>query len=80
LLPSTVQSLALPPYTSFTQSGAEIDAKTDVDHEDDYEESVAGEDGLGQITTNTGVWDEIPDLPDEVEEDGAEGDEIEDFD
>lgn len=79
MLPSTVQSLALPAYTSHSHGGAEIDAKTEV-QENNYEESVAGEDGLGLISSNKGVWDEMPDLPEEEEEDGAEGDEIEDFD
>jgi hypothetical protein len=32
------------------------------------------------MSSNKGVWDEMPDLPEEEEEDGAEGDEIEDFD
>ena len=57
----------------------EIDAKSDI-QEDDYEESVAGEDGLGLIITSKGVWDDVPELAEEEEEDGAEGDEIEDFD
>jgi len=57
----------------------EIDAKSEI-QEDDYEESVAGEDGLGQISTSKGVWDDVPEIPEEEEEDGAEGDEIEDSD
>ena len=80
MLPSTVQALALPPYYSIGHSGAEIDAKTNVDQEDDFEELAAGEDGLGFVNSSKGVWDEMPELPEEKEEDGAEGDEIEDFD
>ena len=57
----------------------EIDAKSEI-QEDDYEESVAGEDGLGQINPSKGVWGDVPELPEEEEEDGAEDDEIEDFD
>jgi hypothetical protein len=57
----------------------EIDAKSEI-QEDDYEESVAGEDGLGRINSSKGVWDDVPEIPEEEEEDGAEGDEIEDFD
>jgi hypothetical protein len=57
----------------------EIDAKSEI-QEDDYEESVAGEDGLGRISSSQGVWDDVPELAEEEEEDGAEGDEIEDFD
>jgi hypothetical protein len=57
----------------------EIDAKSEI-QEDDYEESVAGEDGLGRISASKGVWDDVPELAEEEEEDGAEGDEIEDFD
>lgn len=57
----------------------EIDAKSEI-QEDDYEESVAGVDGLGSISSTNGVWDDVPEIPDEEEEDGAEGDEIEDFD
>jgi hypothetical protein len=58
----------------------EIDAKTEMSREDDFEESAAGEDGLGNVNSSKGVWDEMPELPEEEEEDGAEGDEIEDFD
>jgi hypothetical protein len=58
----------------------EIDGKTNMEQGDDFEESTAGEDGLGVISSNRGVWDEMPDLPEEKEEDGAEGDEIEDWD
>jgi len=57
----------------------EIDAKSEI-QEDDYEESVAGVDGLGSIRSSKGVWDDVPEIPEEEEEDGAEGDEIEHFD
>jgi hypothetical protein len=57
----------------------EIDAKSEIP-EDDYEESVAGEDGLGRISSSKGVWDDVPEIAEEEEADGAEGDEIEDFD
>lgn len=58
----------------------EIDGKTDVEQGDDFEETAAGEDGLGVIQSTSGVWDEMIDIPDEEEEDGAAGDEIEDWD
>lgn len=46
---------------------------------DDFDGSAAGEDGMGQVSSQAGVWDEMPEVA-EQEEDGLEGDEIEDWD
>jgi hypothetical protein len=76
----------MPPYSSANYGGVEIDRFTALEQEDDFEESAAGEDGLGLIPSQSGsgnsrgVWDEVPELAEEEEEDGALGDEIEDWD
>jgi hypothetical protein len=82
LLPATVQGLALPPYLTSMYGGTEIDRSTVMEEGDDFEESAAGEDGLGVVGVSggQGVWDELPEEPEEEEEDGAAGDEIEEWD
>lgn len=48
---------------------------------DDFDGSAAGEDGMGLVSSQkAGVWDDEPDVADQEEEDGIEGDEIQDWD
>ena len=79
-MPSSVQSLALSPYISYLSgTGQELTDKSELEESDDFDGSAAGEDGMGLIASQTGVWDEVPEVA-EPEEDGLEGDEIEDWD
>lgn len=83
LLPSSVQTLQLPRYTtsSFNDTGMVIDEKSDLEGADDYDGSTLGEDGLGVLPHQAGVWDDVPDVAEkEDEEDGLEGDDIQDWD
>lgn len=87
-MPSSVQSLALPAYHTLSAIGfgEELDAKSELEDQDDFDGSAAGEDGLGTLPSqslNPGgdVWDDMADSAvAEEEEDGLEGDEIEDWD
>ncbi|WWC60908.1 uncharacterized protein I303_103484 [Kwoniella dejecticola CBS 10117] len=80
ILPSSAQTLCLPPYSSFIRNGVELTAKDEIDMDDEYEASAAGDDGLGNIDqSHTQAWDDEPDKKEE-EEDWLVDDDIDDFD
>lgn len=83
LLPSSVQSLELPRYStsSLTDNSMIIDEKSDLEGGGDYDGSTAGDDGLGVPPQQSGAWDDVQEVAEKDEEqDGLEGDDIEGWD
>lgn len=81
-MPLSVQSLELPRYalSTFTNMGMIIDEKSDLASEDEFDGATAGEDGMGALPAQ-GVWDDLREVAEkEDEDDGLQGDEIEDWD
>lgn len=59
--------------------GQELTDKSEMEDTDDFDGSAAGEDGMGLLPNQAGVWDDLPEVA-EKEDDMLEGDEIEDWD
>ncbi|WVW82874.1 hypothetical protein I302_104886 [Kwoniella bestiolae CBS 10118] len=80
LLPPSAQSLCLPPYSTFSfRSNTELTVKDEPDAEDEYEATAAGDDGLGNVASQSQEWDE--DMQDkDKEEDWLMEDDIDDWD
>jgi cell cycle checkpoint protein len=78
LLPSTVQSLALPPFSSFFSPEEELRSNVmEIDNDEEADDPMNGE----RAYTASGGWDDTPEQPtQEDEEEGLEGDAIEDWD
>ena len=51
-----------------------------MEDDDDFGSQVAGEDGMGLAASQAGVWDEMLDVAEAEQEDGLEGDDIENWD
>ncbi|WWC69257.1 uncharacterized protein I206_103195 [Kwoniella pini CBS 10737] len=78
ILPSSAQTLCLPLYSSLNRNSMELTAKDDVDMDEEYEASIAENDGLDFFKQQQ-AWDDELDQKEE-ENDWLLDDDIDDFD